>query len=96
MVGMGPKLQRDGTWVYTPAGAALIMVGLEESGVYIARHQKTIAQFIANSPIMDLCLAADQKPELCLYMKWWELAALDTLGIRAGHEAAEGGEETGA
>ena len=29
MAGMGPKCQRDGTWVYTPIGADLEMVGLE-------------------------------------------------------------------
>ena len=36
--GMGPKCQRDGTWVYPPSGAALAMVGLEEIGVCIDRH----------------------------------------------------------
>ena len=29
MAGMGPKHQRDGTWVYTPIEAALAMVVLE-------------------------------------------------------------------
>ena len=29
MVGMGPKRQWDGTWVYTPIGADLAMLGLE-------------------------------------------------------------------
>ena len=33
---MGPKRQQDGTWVYTPIGAVLATVGLEEIGVYIA------------------------------------------------------------
>ena len=28
MAGMGPKIQWDGTWVYTPIEAALTMVGL--------------------------------------------------------------------
>ena len=36
MAGMGPKLQQYGTWVYTPIGAVLATVGLEEIGVYIA------------------------------------------------------------
>ena len=38
MAGMGQKLQRYGTWVYTPIGAALAMVGPEEIRVYIARR----------------------------------------------------------
>ena len=58
MAGMGPKQQRYGTWVYPPIGAALEMVRLEEIGVYIARCQNMIAQYIVNHPITDLCLAA--------------------------------------
>ena len=38
MAGIGPKSQRGGTWVYTPIGEALAMVGLEEIRVYIACH----------------------------------------------------------
>ena len=37
---MGPKRQRDGTWVYTPIGTALETVGLEEIRVYIDLRQK--------------------------------------------------------
>ena len=33
---MVPKRQQDGTWVYTPIGAVLATVRLEEIGVYIA------------------------------------------------------------
>ena len=33
MAVMGPKFQRGCTWMYTPIGAALEMVGLEEIGV---------------------------------------------------------------
>ena len=60
MAGMVTKRQRDGTWVYPPIGAAMAMVGLEENGVYIARRQNTVAQYIVNRPIMDLCLAAER------------------------------------
>ena len=35
MAGMGPKRQRDGTWVYPPIGLALATVGLDENGVHI-------------------------------------------------------------
>ena len=92
---MGPKSRRDGIWVYSPIVEALATVGLDEIGVYITFLHNTVAQYIATRPIMDLCLAAEQKPGLRLSRRRWEQPALDILGIRAGHAAAEGGEETG-
>ena len=56
MAGMGTKCQCGGTWVYTPIGAALEMVWLEEIGVYIVQHHNTVAQYIASRLIMDWCL----------------------------------------
>ena len=47
MAGMGPKRQREKTWVYPPIGAALTMVGLEEIGVYISHSQNMAAKYIA-------------------------------------------------
>ena len=44
---------------------------------------------------MDLCLAAEQNPGLRLSRQWWEQPTLYTLGIRAVHVVAKGGEETG-
>ena len=72
MVGMGPKLQWDVMWVYPPIGGELAMVVLEEIGVYISRHQNTVAQYIVTCPIMDLCLAAEHKTGMRLSRKWWE------------------------
>ena len=71
------------------------MVGLDEIGVYTALLQNTVAQYIENRPIMDLCLASERKPGLRLSMKWWEQPDLDILGIRAGNAVAEVGGETG-
>ena len=95
MTGIGTKRQRYGTWVYPPIEAALPMVGLEDIGVYIALLHNTVTQYITNRPIMDLCLAAERKPGMCLSRQWWEQLALDIQRIRAGHAEAEGGEETG-
>ena len=94
MEGMGPKNQPDGTWVYPPIGAALVRVGLEEIGVYIARLQNTVMQYIATRPIMDLCLISERTPGMCLSRRWWEQYALDIIVIRAGKVYAEGREET--
>ena len=71
MVDMGPKRQRDGTWVYPTIGTALSTVGLDENGVHIARRQNMAAQYIATHPTMDLCLEAEQKPVLQLSRRWW-------------------------
>ena len=42
MAGMVTKRQRDGTWVYTPIGAALEMVQMDEIGLYITCLQNTV------------------------------------------------------
>ena len=94
MAGMVPKCQRDGTWVYTPIGVALSMVGLENIRVYIACLHNTVAQYIATHAITELCLVAEWKPELHIYMQWWEHTALYILG-KAGHASEEEGGETG-
>ena len=78
----------DGTWVYPPIGEALVVVGLDNIGVYIACCYNTVAQYIDNNPIMDLCLAAEQKQGLRLSRKLLENTALDILGIRVEHAAA--------
>ena len=71
------------------------MVGMDEIGVYIDRHQNMFAQYIATHPIMDFCLAAEWKPGLKISRQWWENTALDILGIRAWHTALEVGEVDG-
>ena len=70
MAGMGLKYQPVGTWVYPPIEASLTIVGLEDIGVYIARHQNTVAQYIATHYIMDFCLAAEQKLGMRLSRRW--------------------------
>ena len=91
MEGMGPKHQSEGMWVYPTIGAALAMVGLDEIGVYFARLQNTVAQFIAIHPIMDLCLAIERNTGMRLSRRWWEHPALDIMGVGLGQVAAEGG-----
>ena len=73
------------------------MVGMDEIGAYTSHHQNMVAQYIATSPIMDLCLAAERKPGLQLSRLWWEQPAMDILGIRAGYASAEvgGGDRDG-
>ena len=95
MEGVEPKRLQDGTWVYPPIDAALATVVLDYIRVYITRNQNTVAKYIANRLIMELCLAGEQHPGLQLSRQWWEHTALDTLGIRVGHAEAEVRGETG-
>ena len=90
MADTGPKHQQDRTWVCPPFGADLATVGLNEIGVYIALRQNTIAQYITNRPIMDLCLAEEQKPGMQISRRWWEQHAMYILGMRAGHAEVKG------
>ena len=57
IMGMAPKHQKDGTWVYPLIGSALVTVGVDDIRVYIACLQNTVAQYIVDFPIMNLCLA---------------------------------------
>ena len=93
MAGIGPEHQWEGTWVYPPIGAALATVGLDEIWVYIYYCQNTVAKYIATRPIMDLCMAAEQRLGIRLSGRWWEQPTLNILGIRAEHAEVERGEE---
>ena len=44
---------------------------------------------------MDLCLVGERNPGLRLSGLWWDQNAIDILGIRSGHAAAEVGGGTG-
>ena len=88
MAGTGPKLQRYGTWVYAPIGAALATVGIDEIGAYIALLHNMVAQYIATCTITNLCLAVERKPGLRLSRQWLEQPSLDIIEIRVGHAAS--------
>ena len=89
MVAMVPKRQLNGTWVYTPIWAALVILGLEEIRLYIARRENTVAQKIATHPIMELCLSVEWRMGIKLLQIWLEQPAINILGIRAEHASSE-------
>ena len=66
MAGMGLKRLQYGTYVHPHIGSVLAMVGLEEIRVYIARRQNTVTQYTTTCPTMELCLAVERKPGMCL------------------------------
>ena len=44
---------------------------------YINNHQKTIAQYIATSPILKLFLLVERRPGSQIPKWWWEQEGLD-------------------
>ena len=68
---------RDGRWVYTPLTEAMEEVGLQEVKAYVSFHHNTVAQFIADRTIIDLCLAAERRPGSQVANCWWEQERLD-------------------
>ena len=57
-----PKKRLDVTWGYPPLTEVILYAGIQEVDTYIARRQNTVTQFIATSPIMDLCVLATRSP----------------------------------
>ena len=68
-----------------------------EVETYVFYHHNTVAKYIATRTIMDLCLAAKQRPEPRVKMRWWEQEVMGLEGTRTAAQEAErteGGEET--
>ena len=54
LTGWQPWKGRGGGWVYPPLEDVMDEVGLQEVDTYISLRQNTMAQYIANIPIIDL------------------------------------------
>ena len=88
---------RDGGCVYPPLEDDMEGSGLQEVDTYVSFCQNTVAQYIATRPIMDLCLAAKQRPGPRVEIRWWEQEGLDLEGMRTTSweaEEKEGAEDT--
>ena len=55
--------------------------GLQEGENYAYLRQNTFTQFIANRPIMDLCLVAERRTGSWVDNQWWEQDGLDLEGM---------------
>ena len=62
LMGRQPIWKVDWSLVGPPFLEAMSETGLEEVETYISIFHKTYAQFITDIPIMNLCLAAEQRP----------------------------------
>ena len=54
-----------------PLEDAMAEAGRQEVETYVYRIQNTIKKFIATRKIMDLCLAAEQRPGPRVSRRWW-------------------------
>ena len=68
---------RDKRWVYLLLTEAMGEAGLHEVEKYVSLCQNTVAQFISNRPIMELCLAAERHLGSPVANWWWEKEGLD-------------------
>ena len=83
------RQQVDGSWVYPPLDTAMVEVVLEEVEKYVYHRQNTVAQLIANIPIMYMCLAIEQRLVAQVSQRCWEQTNLDLEGMRAVSRASD-------
>ena len=57
--------------VYPPLYEAITAVGLEVVETHVLCQQNTIAQYIATSSILELCLSAERRPVAWVVRRWW-------------------------
>ena len=67
----------------------MVELGLQEVETYIFRRQNTITQFIMTRPIMNLCLAAEQRPRQRISNRWWDQEVMDVEEVRTAAWEAE-------
>ena len=70
LTGRQHRKARDGVWVYPPLEDAIAEVRLQELETYLYFCKSIYTQFIATRPIMDLCLAVEQRTGSTV-TKWW-------------------------
>ena len=59
LMGQKPRMGLDGMWLYLLMEEAMAEAGLREVEFYISHHQNKVTQYMATTPIMNLCLAED-------------------------------------
>ena len=59
-------------WTYPESEAVLAECGLETISEYIQRRRQSIAAYIVNRPIFDLCVDQKRKRGSTPHQRWWE------------------------
>ncbi len=72
MSGKRPVRKEDGSWTYPRSEDVLQAVGLKPIAHYVGVRRQTIANFIVNRPIYELCAGAVRKKGLPVQPFWWD------------------------
>ena len=97
MTGQMPRRGRDGKWVYLPLAGVTREAGVVRARTSVLRRQNTVAQFIANRPILGLCEVAERRRGTWVPQRWWEQSGIDwKLAREKGERAAATAEHAGA
>ena len=67
-----PRRNPNGSWTYPSSAEALEEVGLHTIAHYIEVRRQTIASFIVNRPIFELCQGAERKRGTSNRQYWGE------------------------
>ena len=81
MAGMMPRKSPNGEWTYPKTEEVLEAAGLHTVQAYIEIRRNTILKFVAQRPIMELCLEAERKRGTGPRQYWWD-QPMDLEGAR--------------
>ncbi len=70
--GKRPEWNVDGSWTYPRSEDVLEAVGMKPIAHYVAVRQQTIANFIVNQLILELCAGAVRKRGSPVRSFWWD------------------------
>ena len=89
ITGRMPRRLQNGTWYYPPIGKALEDAGLFSIAEYIARRQRTVAEYVVTRPIFDLVMAEERQRGTPASTRWWEQFTINFEEILDEMEARE-------
>jgi hypothetical protein len=72
MSGLRPEKKSDGTWSYPCLADVLEKAGLQRIAHYMGVCWQTVANFIVNQPIWELCAGAVWTRGLPVQPFWWD------------------------
>ena len=72
MTGLRPEKKPNGSWTYPCLKEVLKAAGLETISHYMDVRQQTLANFIVNRPIFELCAGAVRKRGSPVRPFWWD------------------------
>ena len=72
MTGLRPEKNPDGSWSYPRSEDVLDAAGLHTIAHYMDVRRQTVANFIVNRPIWELCAGAVRRRGSSIRPFWWD------------------------